>query len=459
MKDHLLNSIFETYDSLEKSYKSSKTNLNEVSMIPPLDNMPKKINHPFGEKRSYEIHPGVDLGVPSGSEVKAPMDGVVKKATCCGPKCGGTIDIDYGNGFWSRFCHIKRIDVKEGDVVKQGQVVGLSGGASGDYGKGNSKGAHLHFTLKKDGKLVDPMDYIGKTVEQGQIDVMQTNTDDEDESSSDSNFTEKVGKYLQDKTEVGKDVISALFGSYFTTKENREIMSAFDEIQSISKNTIIEADIRGIDELVYNPITGPNGKIGFGYDRGRKIPGIKWKNHYDHLHIGFTDKNVAMEVIDKADQLGLKTTENPYAKKDPTGKIENLHTSGSFHYKEFPGLPKVGGGVDISGNEDKMLELIQWIIEKYAGETPDINPDFETTTTDSESQLPVSSPTPIAGSSFSEKVDHYFEDKPEVGKDVISALFGSYFTTKENREIQTTKEDRKVNKILENIKRIKSLLK
>jgi hypothetical protein len=139
-----------------------KNTINEVVMGAPLDRMPSKINHGFGEKRSYEVHPGVDLATPSGTPVKAPMDGEVVNVNNNGHLCGGTIDIDYKNGFWSRFCHIKRIDVGKGQVVKAGQVIGLSGGDRNDPQRGNSKGAHLHFTLKKDGKLVDPMLYINK---------------------------------------------------------------------------------------------------------------------------------------------------------------------------------------------------------------------------------------------------------------------------------------------------------
>ena len=121
------------------------------------------VSSPFGEKRSYETHPGVDIPVPSGTSIKAPLDGVVKTANINHNRmCGGTIDIDYGNGFWSRFCHCRKIDVKEGDIVKRGQVVGQTGGKKGETGAGNSGGPHLHFTLKKDGKLVDPMKYLDK---------------------------------------------------------------------------------------------------------------------------------------------------------------------------------------------------------------------------------------------------------------------------------------------------------
>lgn len=125
------------------------------------------------------------------------------------------------------------------------------------------------------------------------------------------------------------------------------------------------SDIFGIDELVYNPLTKNGGSIGHGYDRGKRVDGITWGGHDNHLHIGFTDRQVAIEVIDKADEMGLKTTENPYAKKDPNNKVDYVHTKGSFHYRVFPGEPKVGGGVDISGDKDKLEELIRWIEEKY----------------------------------------------------------------------------------------------
>lgn len=136
--------------------------LKEVTLMSPVPVQPGMKGN-FGQKRSYEIHPGVDIPVPSGTQIKAPLDGIVGTANINhNRQCGGTIDIDYGNGFWSRFCHCKRIDVKQGDVVKRGQVVGLTGGAKGETGAGNSTGPHLHFTLKKDGKQVDPLQYIDK---------------------------------------------------------------------------------------------------------------------------------------------------------------------------------------------------------------------------------------------------------------------------------------------------------
>ena len=123
----------------------------------------------FEQVRSYEVHPGTDIPAASGTRVIAPMDGEIVNVKDNQWPCGGTIDIDYKNGFWSRFCHMKKINVKKGDVVSQGQVVGLSGGGLNDFGKGRTTGPHLHFSLHKDGVNVDPMKYINTEATVGDI--------------------------------------------------------------------------------------------------------------------------------------------------------------------------------------------------------------------------------------------------------------------------------------------------
>jgi len=120
------------------------------------------VNSPFGVKRSYETHPGVDLKANSGTPVKSPAEGVVLKAGQTSGACGGSVTIKHGAEFQSRYCHLKQIDVSAGQKVNQGDQIGLSGGGPNDSGRGNSHGAHLHFELKKNGVLVNPMNYIGK---------------------------------------------------------------------------------------------------------------------------------------------------------------------------------------------------------------------------------------------------------------------------------------------------------
>jgi murein DD-endopeptidase MepM/ murein hydrolase activator NlpD len=151
------------------------------------------VSSPFGEKRKNETHPGVDIPVPSGTPIKAPLDGIVKTANISHNRmCGGTIDIDYGNGYWSRFCHCRKIDVKPGDIVKRGQVVGLTGGRKGETGAGNSGGPHLHFTLKKDGRLVNPMDHVDKiSVGSGDFSMSGATPSSDSGTNWDDFFSEK----------------------------------------------------------------------------------------------------------------------------------------------------------------------------------------------------------------------------------------------------------------------------
>ena len=166
--------------------------IKEAIMINPVGS--SRVSSPFGAKRSYETHPGVDIPVPSGTSIKAPLDGVVKTANINHNRmCGGTIDIDYGNGFWSRFCHCSKIDVKEGDIVKRGQVVGQTGGKKGETGAGNSGGPHLHFTLKKDGKLVDPMKYLDK-IDAGTSDFSMSGATQSSDGDSKTNWDDFFNK-------------------------------------------------------------------------------------------------------------------------------------------------------------------------------------------------------------------------------------------------------------------------
>jgi len=135
--------------------------LNESTLMSPLPVF--NVTHPFGEPRSSAPHNGVDLATASGTPVSSPADGEVIVANINGNSmCGGTIRIKHANNIITGYCHIKQVDVSTGDQVKQGQVIGLSGGGANDIGKGNSTGPHLHFTVTVNNEVVDPAEYIDK---------------------------------------------------------------------------------------------------------------------------------------------------------------------------------------------------------------------------------------------------------------------------------------------------------
>lgn len=116
-----------------------------------------KFLQPYGSVLSKLLgnkHMGVDL-LPDGDYNIRPMkEGVVTLATMNGGDCGGLVDIDYGNGLKSRYCHQKAIYVKSGDKVGLETIVGLMGGTGTSYPKGF---VHLHWVTWLKGVLVDPL--------------------------------------------------------------------------------------------------------------------------------------------------------------------------------------------------------------------------------------------------------------------------------------------------------------
>ena len=111
----------------------------------------------FGAARRGRSHPGTDIGVPSGTQIKAPITGQVTQAAMTNNDCGGTIAISNGKA-QHRFCHCSKIYVSVGQYVRQGDIVGLTGGGRGDSGRGHSTGPHLHWEKKlASGGLVNPL--------------------------------------------------------------------------------------------------------------------------------------------------------------------------------------------------------------------------------------------------------------------------------------------------------------
>lgn len=100
------------------------------------------------------FHDALDLRARSGSGLLAPADGVVTFSGNSGGACGGQLTIEHhfvdGQAqLRTYYCHLLRQYVRQGDQVKQGQLVGLTGGGANDLGRGNSRAAHLHFVVQR----------------------------------------------------------------------------------------------------------------------------------------------------------------------------------------------------------------------------------------------------------------------------------------------------------------------
>ena len=91
---------------------------------------------------STSVHNGQDIAIPTGTEIHAPMAGTVLLADPDLFFEGGAVFLDLGHGLVSVTMHMSRIDVKAGDTVAQGQLLGLSGAT------GRVTGPHLHWAIK-----------------------------------------------------------------------------------------------------------------------------------------------------------------------------------------------------------------------------------------------------------------------------------------------------------------------
>jgi len=101
-------------------------------------------------------HLGVDLFAKENSNIYAVNDGKVV-AVFNLPNYGKTVIIDHGLNIFSMYLHLDEFKVVSGDIVRRGQLVGLSGKT------GYAAGPHLHFSMRVDGKRVDPLEFIKQT--------------------------------------------------------------------------------------------------------------------------------------------------------------------------------------------------------------------------------------------------------------------------------------------------------
>ncbi|WP_427158719.1 M23 family metallopeptidase [Aliinostoc sp. HNIBRCY26] len=128
-----------------------------------------RLSTPYGVRRYYNgkfandyYHRGLDYAGAAGSPVIAPAAGKVALVGTVSQGFrvhGNVVGVDHGQGVVSIFMHLSRINVKEGDIVKAGQLIGAVGST------GAATGPHLHWGLYVNGQSVDPTSWRTQTKE------------------------------------------------------------------------------------------------------------------------------------------------------------------------------------------------------------------------------------------------------------------------------------------------------
>jgi len=155
-----MSTLMETDKRLEAKIASIGDAINYIPAIQPVINPDLTLLtasygmriQPF--EKHLTSHQGVDYTVPEGSRVFATADGTVIEATERSASTGKTIIIDHGNGYQTEYRHLSRIDVKKGQKVRRGDIIGLSGNT------GLSFAPHLHYEIQYKGMRVDPIHYF-----------------------------------------------------------------------------------------------------------------------------------------------------------------------------------------------------------------------------------------------------------------------------------------------------------
>lgn len=148
-------SDWKSLDGGEDTLPSPKASVAIPSRM-PLDNASLTSNygmrtHPvLGGRRA---HKGVDLAAPVGTPIYATADGIVSKAGWFS-SYGLYISIEHGAQLQTRFAHMSRIAVADGERVKKGDIIGYVGST------GRSTGPHLHYEVRVSGKAVNPIPYM-----------------------------------------------------------------------------------------------------------------------------------------------------------------------------------------------------------------------------------------------------------------------------------------------------------
>jgi murein DD-endopeptidase MepM/ murein hydrolase activator NlpD len=117
-----------------------------------------RLSSPFGWRNdpisgAKRFHAGIDLAAPIGVPVKAAMDGRISAAGV-NATYGKFIILSHSGGYQTMYAHLSLVSVKQGDYVEQGSKIGEVGNT------GYSTGPHLHFSIYKNGKAVNPLDFL-----------------------------------------------------------------------------------------------------------------------------------------------------------------------------------------------------------------------------------------------------------------------------------------------------------
>ncbi len=147
--------VYEMFDNLDR-LATLRQIISDLPLSMPIRNADTQSS--FGRRIDpftghLAFHSGLDISGPAGTKIHSTADGKVIAAGRNGAY-GNAIDIDHGYGIVTRYGHLSKILVKEGQSLKKGDVIGIQGST------GRSTGPHLHYEVRYNGKPMNPKKFL-----------------------------------------------------------------------------------------------------------------------------------------------------------------------------------------------------------------------------------------------------------------------------------------------------------
>ncbi len=148
-----------SYDEVFEMAKNKADMLASIPAIVPIEKGTQRLVSGFGPRihpiyKTLRPHTGVDFTAPTGTPVYSPGNGIVKTVERNRHGYGLMVVIDHGYGYETLYAHLSKFNVRKGQEVKRGEIIGFVGNT------GVSTAPHLHYEVIRQGKKVNPVNYF-----------------------------------------------------------------------------------------------------------------------------------------------------------------------------------------------------------------------------------------------------------------------------------------------------------
>ncbi|MDR2423943.1 MAG: M23 family metallopeptidase [Prevotellaceae bacterium] len=176
-----INKYSPIFDSMKNLIAAKKSGIDAIPSIVPVAGLNiNSVGASVGNKmhpiyKQLNVHTGIDFAVSAGSEVIATASGKVKSVVTKQFSTGTEIIIDHENGYETRYLYLKKATVSKNERVKCGEVIGTVGNIGITI-------PHLHYEVRIDGKIADPLNYFFRDLSPKQLILFATISSDKGQS-------------------------------------------------------------------------------------------------------------------------------------------------------------------------------------------------------------------------------------------------------------------------------------